>query len=266
MSKNPVKCSFTQVYDLCRQIENILVCTDFELYDCYPIKNFLQEQGSHVSDKFDQESLLHKFIIYWIERFQESYMRGAYEFFIVDLGRTTEADLFLIPQLFERNGINHPSFDEYLQTHGLGIESHLSEDIVIGYHFFLMKQPEYPDLIENIKQEIFYVLFPNRNFLKLFNEEIAKNARLLGREKQKRKPIPKWVQKAVFHRDKGRCCFCFKDLTSFPNINITNYDHIIPLSNFGFNDVTNIQLLCDECNRKKSDKSDAVGDHYYLWY
>lgn len=45
-----------------------------------------------------------------------------------------------------------------------------------------------------------------------------------------RRYIPKWVKRAVFHRDKSRCVFCNKDLTGvYTTLNNSNYDHILPL-------------------------------------
>lgn len=73
---------------------------------------------------------------------------------------------------------------------------------------------------------------------------IANNGRL------KRKNIPKWVKRAVFFRDKGRCVLYHKDLTNLINTdNQENYDHIVPLLQHCLNDVSNIQLLCKECNQ-----------------
>lgn len=57
--------------------------------------------------------------------------------------------------------------------------------------------------------------------------------------------IPKEVQREVWRRDGGRCVECgIKENIEF--------DHIIPLSKGGSNTVRNIQLLCQECNNKKS--------------
>jgi len=61
-----------------------------------------------------------------------------------------------------------------------------------------------------------------------------------------RSPIPKDVQREVWQRDKGRCVEC----GSKENL---EYDHIIAISKGGANTVRNLQLLCQECNRRKSD-------------
>lgn len=66
------------------------------------------------------------------------------------------------------------------------------------------------------------------------------------------KYIPGWLKSAVFHRDKGRCQLCFKDMTGLREpVRDLELDHIIPLALSGSNDPTNFQLVCRTCNRSK---------------
>jgi HNH endonuclease len=60
--------------------------------------------------------------------------------------------------------------------------------------------------------------------------------------------IPEHVKVAVFQRDEGRCRQCGY---AGPYV---EYDHIIPRSKGGQNTVENIQLLCRQCNLKKSNR------------
>ena len=62
----------------------------------------------------------------------------------------------------------------------------------------------------------------------------------------KRKPIPQDVMDKVWNRDEGKCTQCGS------NENL-EFDHIIPVSKGGANTYRNIQLLCEVCNREKSD-------------
>jgi hypothetical protein len=60
-----------------------------------------------------------------------------------------------------------------------------------------------------------------------------------------RERIPDDVQIFVWNRDGGKCVKC----GSQENL---EYDHIIPVSRGGSNTARNIQLLCEACNREKS--------------
>ena len=73
----------------------------------------------------------------------------------------------------------------------------------------------------------------------------------------KRQRFPVWLKDAVFHRDKGTCVICRCDLTKLIRLqNDINIDHIIPLSLYGTNDASNMQLLCSKCNSEKSSFSE----------
>jgi hypothetical protein len=64
--------------------------------------------------------------------------------------------------------------------------------------------------------------------------------------------LPKWLERAVYHRDRGRCQDCLKDVSGeVYHLEIYHMDHVLPLADGGTNDPTNFQLLCQECNLKK---------------
>jgi DNA replication protein DnaC len=64
-------------------------------------------------------------------------------------------------------------------------------------------------------------------------------------EEQPTRYIPSKVRREVWRRDQGKCLNCGSQRR-------LEYDHIIPVSKGGSNTVRNIQLLCEECNRSKS--------------
>jgi Holliday junction DNA helicase RuvB len=61
-----------------------------------------------------------------------------------------------------------------------------------------------------------------------------------------RQAIPSEVRREVWRRDEGKCVKC----GSRENL---EYDHIIPIAKGGSNTARNIELLCENCNRAKSD-------------
>ncbi|MBI3811464.1 MAG: HNH endonuclease, partial [Nitrospirae bacterium] len=65
--------------------------------------------------------------------------------------------------------------------------------------------------------------------------------------KNRSRIIPPEVKQAVWVRDGGKCVLC----GSRANL---HYDHIIPVAKGGGNTVENIQVLCADCNLKKSDR------------
>ena len=62
-----------------------------------------------------------------------------------------------------------------------------------------------------------------------------------------RTPIPDDVRVAVWARDRGICVKC----GSSDNL---HFDHIIPVAKGGSPFVENIQILCQQCNLRKSDR------------
>lgn len=61
-----------------------------------------------------------------------------------------------------------------------------------------------------------------------------------------RAPISTELRRAVFERDGGCCVECGETFD-------LQYDHILPVARGGATTLENLQLLCAECNRRKSD-------------
>lgn len=60
--------------------------------------------------------------------------------------------------------------------------------------------------------------------------------------------IPQVVKLSVFRRDNCVCQICRKNVA----LDEINYDHIIPWSKGGSSDEANIRILCESCNKKRS--------------
>lgn len=65
--------------------------------------------------------------------------------------------------------------------------------------------------------------------------------------------IPAWAKKAVVARDQGVCGKCGANITMRLEAD-DHFDHMVPISRGGCNDLVNLQMLCEKCNLNKSDK------------
>ena len=155
--------------------------------------------------------------------------------------------------------------------------NNIEEDLDIFYYWFLSQETSFESLWEKLTEEVFHLLFGNRAFLLRFNKAIARylfdRKHLIPKEYLdengtiKRHSLYSWVKKAVYFRDQGRCVLCQKDLSGLLSTDrINNFDHMVPLAQWGINDPCNIQLLCQECNLKKGKRKSITGIRYTPWW
>jgi len=140
----------------------------------------------------------------------------------------------------------------------------LLEDAFDDYLIGLWIAGRYEDVVDRIANEMFYILFQNRDFLLNFNHYMS----IVHDHRFKHVYLPQWVKRAVFFRDRGKCVVCNKDLSgqwSIVETGSIHYDHMVSLENGGLNDISNIQLLCDTCNLEKGVRSDT-NNVYQNWY
>jgi hypothetical protein len=150
-------------------------------------------------------------------------------------------------------------------------ESSRATDACYEYTRELQSTAVYEELVNQIGEEVLHTMFPNRLLLGQINEILSRYvreidseffvgqpqfARLFEREGVlKRKNPPARVRKAVFHRDRGHCVICGKDQSGLMDSQVAPHlDHIVPLELGGLNDLSNMQLLCAECNGRKGDR------------
>lgn len=236
---------------------------------------FGEENYRNFLTPFPKKSALHEFIIFIIDSINykdsneyenESFIKGKRKLWV---------EIAL-----EHYNFEFDSFEKFLEEKEKP-RKEIDDDDISEYFQCLRFYGPYEDLLDRMSEEIFFILFLNRQTLQRFNELISHQ--IQDRELDEldeedlpyfrkdgvlnRVAIPKWVMKAVTHRDRGMCVSCHKDLTGTISISETeNFDHIIPLANGGINDITNIQLLCENCNKSKSSKSISTSIKYEKWY
>lgn len=148
-------------------------------------------------------------------------------------------------------------------------ESGQVADACYDYTLDLRLSADYDRLLVQMADEVFHTILPNRVLLSRIHEVLAiyvrdQDAEMLADEPGiarlltkrgclKRVEPPRWARRAVYFRDQGHCATCGADLTGLiAPLPAARFDHIVPLSLGGLNDVSNLQLLCQPCNGKKA--------------
>jgi len=277
-----------QTYYICNYVSNLLT-------DRFTFLRFLHEfyEGSLPSliRPFEKYSVLHQFIDFVVRDFFEEQCHEVdleKRFALVEEHKDSpaairELDPYRLPveRALGYYGIEHQTFVEYLEENGKRFVESDADDIY-EYLSEITLTGEFPDLTERMAKEAFHILFQDRELLLLFSDMMAaalEHAPELSQDEDasdlltkkgtlKRQPPPKWARRAVFYRDRGRCVLCRRDLTGLVSlVNQENFDHIVPLAEFGFNDISNLQLLCKECNQKEKSSNRAITSSLYeSWY
>ena len=280
---------FYETYNMCAVVDELLKNT---------LDNALLLEGFHCDEQwaewlapYQKYSVLHQFIEFAVRGFHSDQA----EEFDVDKDKRMYASFKEIPaaiadlkphklpieEAFDHHGIDHQTFFEFLADAGKTFEDAGADDI---YEFMneVWISAAYENLMKQTVDEVFHVLFQNRELMMLFNDYVsgilsqgdwdrvedldrslfAPNGTLA------RVRPPMWAQRAVFFRDRGKCVLCDSDVSGLVSLdNIENYDHIVPLSKWGLNDITNLQLLCVPCNQhEKRDGAAITSGRYQSWY
>ncbi|MCF6154734.1 MAG: HNH endonuclease [Candidatus Brocadia sp.] len=152
-------------------------------------------------------------------------------------------------------------FSNYIKLSGVLPPNWLNE-AEIDLHFDNFQQM-LGTSIKITAEAAFQLLFRDVEFLfefqKLIRDTLKESEHALGtewlnNEGQFHRPnyLPRWLEKAIYHRDIGHCRSCGQDVSGEVfHYNQYHLDHMLPLSQGGCNDPTNFQLLCKECNLSK---------------
>lgn len=151
------------------------------------------------------------------------------------------------------------------------------------YEYFtndLMWSAQYAQLMDRMADEVFHVLFADRGVLAAVNAFVSSYIEssylrdvypefshlFTASGRLRRKDIPQWVKRAVFHRERGYCAECGHNLSwILDSLARQHFDHVIPLAQGGLNDITNIQLLCERCNLAKASDLQETRLRYRRW-
>lgn len=218
---------------------------------------------------------LHEFISFIISSVVEEEINDSTVEAIISDRREVWADRAL-----KSYGFSSPGFRKWYKAVNETLEE-ASQDDLAAYYNELYTSGDLSSLVEQITNEVFFLLFANRLLLLKFHNYVAPIVQHLEYHwvpdelkrhlhcpgVLRRYDIPEWVKKAVYFRDRGMCALCSRDVSGlFQTQPERHYDHIVPLISGGLNDVTNMQLLCSECNLKKGKKSGRVSIRYEAWY
>jgi hypothetical protein len=288
MDRRLFEARFYETYYFASVVENLLLHQFDHLRDLEGF--YCDDQYLAYSEPFPKYSALHSFIAFVVDGVFYDETTG------LDLERRQKiADNYAsIPEALEdlrphilpieealqHYEIEEESFEEWLVDQGKNFSSATADDVYDYFVELRLGQP-YESLLRRVTCEVFFVLFQNRNLLLVFNEMMASHIsrsdldglpegfkrNFASSGVLVRETPPVWAKRAVFFRDRGLCTICHSDLSKIVRIGETeHYDHIVPLAKGGLNDVTNIQLLCQDCNLNKRDGEADTGDHYEEWY
>lgn len=186
-----------------------------------------------------------------------------------------------ITRILKYHKVDYLPFDRFVLSYKKQKNHIFHDDLYMEYYSKLRFDNDFCGIQQQIIDETFYILFQNRELLRDFHDLISfhigelKLSQLDPSAEEyfkqdgviKRKSIPQWVKKAIYFRDRGRCTLCKCDLSGLLSLSEKlNYDHIVPLIKGGTNEVTNIQLLCEHCNKSKGGNNMKTSNIYESWY
>ena len=180
-----------------------------------------------VVDRKSKHEIVKEFFKYYLEI-------GEFENLTWDLGKPNfETGTVEKHETFAPNNLIW--IEALLKKFGIPVKE---DDTLLGGELYQFCIIVYNELIDELVSERFENSF-NSSYEELTND--------WNDSPSERISISSNVKREVWRRDQGRCARC----GSRENL---EYDHIIPVAKGGSNTARNIELLCQECNRKKSAK------------
>lgn len=194
-------------------------------------------------------SLLHDYIDYVVRDGLNFYFRG---------GGWDYDDVQPVFSTLNSHGVEYLTLERYIEEwyrdddtgETISVTKDLTEQYKYQYASEYLEDIVLDSLPSFIVTEVFTLLFADREAMKAFNLKVAEG---LGERTPRCTYWPEWLKRALFCREKGLCALCKADLSSQHHVNgKLAIDHIVPIALNGVNDPTNLQILCEGCNGKKS--------------
>lgn len=194
-------------------------------------------------------TLLHDYIDHIVRDDLNFYFRG---------GGWDYDDVNPLFSMLDTHEIEYLALEKYIEEHyrddetgeTVAVTEEHIEQHKYEYALYYLEEIALDNLPSMIVPEVFTLLFSDREAMKAFNLKVADT---LGNRTPRCTYWPKWLKRALFCREKGLCAICKADLTSLFHVNgKLAIDHIVPIALNGVNDPTNLQILCQACNGKKS--------------
>ena len=168
--------------------------------------------------------------------------------------KARKVNLFSLHQLdmlFQYRRFINKKHQYFIENHMINYESSILKKITqIEYE---EKAKEEEEIKNKLREEILKKDREKREKEKIqtlkeqVKKELIEEGKILNDSKLKRERIPQEILDKVWNRDGGKCAKCGSQEK-------IEFDHIIPFSRGGSNTYRNIQILCEKCNREKSNK------------
>jgi hypothetical protein len=223
-------------------------CHEFKFSESYRYASEVRKaifEGTHADSVLDVASDLEKQILAprkktLLHDYIEYVIQDDLNFYFSDAGYDDNCAAPVI-EMFDQYKIEYLSLEEY--------NKQFEFDDAFIYNTDYLPEIAETKFAPAVAIEVFNILFGDREAMKTFNLLVANQ---LGERTNRCTYWPKWLERALFCREKGQCAICKSDLSSlYQTLGKLSIDHIVPIALNGVNDPTNLQILCQACNLQK---------------
>lgn len=214
-----------------------VVIVDMEFYNLEYQEGALNRHYSALKEKFTQNEIVETFLLY---AKRDEQWKARYNWEICDLNNLEEISSMEPERAkkYLKNKYGNLKIEEVVFSENIG--DSMKKSILTILHNY--GEVEAMELLGMARMEV------KKAKLREVKIKITQKAQELyprNNTNKGRQPISDGVKIFVWQRDGGKCVKC-------GGHEKLEYDHVIPVSKGGSNTERNIQLLCEKCNRAKS--------------